>query len=122
VLTVLPAQTGRKLSDLFNERNKTTPIKLSDAKPENVPIVEVDPDGKIITSYIVADNYFELYVNGNLIGVDPLPYTPFNSVIVRFKAKRPHTYALKAVDWEERLGLLGMERIGEPTGMPVMVA
>jgi hypothetical protein len=27
---------------------------------------------------------------------------------VRFKAKRPYTYALKAVDWEERLGV-GME-------------
>jgi hypothetical protein len=111
VLTV-PAQTayqiGPKLPDLFNECNKTTPAKLADAKSENVPIVEVDPDGDVITGYIVADNYFELYVNGKLIGVDPVPYTPFNSVIVRFRAKRPYTYALKAVDWEERLGL-GME-------------
>jgi hypothetical protein len=66
------------------------------------PIVEIDPDGEVITGYIVADNYFKLYVNGKLIGIDPIPFTP------RFKAKRPYTYALKAVDWEERLGL-GME-------------
>jgi len=111
VLTV-PAQTayqtGPKLPDLFNECNKTTPAKLTDINPENVPIVEIDPDGEVITGYIVADNYFELYVNGKLIGVDPVPFTPFNSIIVRFKAKKPYTYALKAVDWEERLGL-GME-------------
>jgi hypothetical protein len=111
VLTV-PAQTayqtGPKLADLFNECSKTTPATLADARLENVPVVEVDPDGEVITGYIVADNYFELYVNGKLIGVDPVPYTPFNSAIVRFKAKRPYTYALKAVDWEERLGL-GME-------------
>src|SRR5262249_32386382 len=111
VLTV-PAptayQTGPKLADLFNECSKTTPAKLADASLENVPVVEIDPDGEVITGYVVADNYFELYVNGKLIGVDPIPFTPFNSAIVRFKANRPYTYALKAVDWEERLGL-GME-------------
>ena len=111
VLTV-PAQTayqtGPKLADLFNECSKTTPAKLADASLENVPVVEIDPDGEVITGYVVADNYFELYVNGKLIGVDPIPFTPFNSAIVRFKANRAYTYALKAVDWEERLGL-GME-------------
>jgi hypothetical protein len=81
---------------------------LDHEKLDNVPVVEIDPDGEVITGYIIADNYFELYVNGRLIGVDPVPYTPFNSVVVRFRAKRPYSYALKAVDWEERLGL-GME-------------
>jgi hypothetical protein len=111
VLTVPAAtayQTGPKLADLFNECNRTTPAKLAVVKLDNVPVVEIDPDGEVITGYIIADNYFELYVNGMLIGVDPVPYTPFNSVVVRFRAKRPYWYALKAVDWEERLGL-GME-------------
>ena len=111
VLTV-PAQTayrtGPKLTDLFNGCNKIAPAKASDVNPESVPIVEIDPDGEVITGYIVGDNYFELYVNGKLVGIDPVPFTPFNSVIVRFRAKKPYTYALKAVDWEERLGL-GME-------------
>jgi hypothetical protein len=112
-LLIVPAETayaaGPKLADLFNQCNSTTPENFSQVKPENVPIVEVDPDGEVITGYIIGDNYFELYVNGKLIGVDPIPYTPFNSVIVRFKAKRPYTYALKMVDWEDKLGL-GMER------------
>lgn len=111
VLTV-PAdtafQSGAKLSDLFNDCNKATPAKFADVTPETAPIVEIDPDGEVITGYIIGDNYFELYVNGKLVGVDPIPYTPFNSAIVRFRAKRPYTYALKLVDWEERLGL-GME-------------
>jgi len=111
VLTV-PArtayQTGPTLPDLFNECNKITPARFADVKADDVPIVEIDPDGEVITGTIVADNYFELYVNGKLVGVDPVPFTPFNSVIVRFKAKRPYTYALKLVDWEEKLGL-GME-------------
>ncbi len=111
VLTV-PASTayasGRKLADIYNDCSRTTPRKFSDVQPDKVPIVEIDRDGEVITGFIVADNYFELYVNGTLVGVDPVPYTPFNSVIVRFRARRPITYALKLVDWEERLGL-GME-------------
>jgi hypothetical protein len=113
VLTV-PAetayQTGPKLADLFNECNKLTPPKFADARPDAVPVVEIDPDGEIVTGTIIADNYFELYVNGKLVGVDPVPFTPFNSTIVRFKAKRPYTYAFKLVDWEEKLGL-GMEKM-----------
>src|SRR5260221_10115074 len=84
----VPAQTayktGPKLADLFNGCNKTTPEKFSAVNPEAVPVVEIDPDGEVVTGYIVGDNYFELYVNSKLIGVDPIPYTPFNSVIVRF--------------------------------------
>jgi hypothetical protein len=109
---IVPAPTayasGRKLADLYNDCSGVTPERFSNVQPDKVPIVEIDPDGEVITGFIVADNYFELYVNGKLVGVDPVPYTPFNSAVVRFKAKRPITYALMLVDWEERLGL-GME-------------
>jgi hypothetical protein len=98
-------QTGPKGADLFNECTQVTPAKTSDVSAANVPVVVVDPDGEVVTGYIVADNYFELYVNGKLIAVDAIPFTPFNSVIVKFKAKRPYTYAFKLVDWEENLGL-----------------
>lgn len=112
VAVIVPAptafQTGPKLSDVFNECTQRTPARLSEVNPDDVPIVEIDPDGEVITGYVVADNYFELYVNGKLVGVDPVPYTPFNSAIVRFRARRPYTYALKLVDWEDKLGL-GME-------------
>ena len=105
----VPAATafekGAKAADLFNQCNRVEPAAFADVRPDAVPVVEVDPDGEVITGYIVADNYFELYVNGKLVAVDPSPYTPFNSVIVRFMAKRPITYAVMAVDWEENLGL-----------------
>ena len=101
-------QSGRKLADLFNQCSQVTPAKFSEVRPDSVPVVDIDPDGEVITGYIVGDNYFELYVNGKLVGVDVIPYTPFNSAIVRFRAKRPYTYALKLVDWEDKLGL-GME-------------
>jgi hypothetical protein len=113
VLTV-PAETGyqkeKKLPDLFNECNNVTPQKLGEVQDKDVPVVEIDADGEVVTGYIVADNYFEVYVNGKLVGVDAVPFTPFNSAIVKFKAKRPYTYALKLVDWEEKLGV-GMEKM-----------
>ncbi|WP_080056496.1 hypothetical protein [Spirosoma aerolatum] len=68
-------------------------------------VVTVDSDGDTYTAYIFADNYFEMYVNGTPVGKDPVPYTDFNSCILRFKAKKPFTVAVKCVDWEENLGL-----------------
>jgi len=40
-----------------------------------------------------------------LVAVDPVPYWPFNTSLVRFKVKRPFTIAARLVDWEENLGL-----------------
>lgn len=68
-------------------------------------IVTIDADGAVYTTYIWADNYFELYVNGKPVGKDPVPYTDFNACIVRFKVKKPFTIAVKCVDWEESLGM-----------------
>jgi hypothetical protein len=98
-------QSGPKGVDLFNECTQVTPAKTADVSTDGVPVVEVDADGEVITGYIVADNYFELYVNGKLIAVDAIPFTPFNSVVVKFRVKRPYTLAIKGVDWEENLGL-----------------
>lgn len=68
-------------------------------------IITVDADGEVVTGYIFADNYFEMHVNGVAIGKDKVPFTPFNSSIVRFKVKLPFTVAMLLVDWEENLGL-----------------
>lgn len=106
---VVPAEnnfeTGPKAADLYNECTQTTYDSIQEVDLESIPVKEIDSDGEIITGYIFADNYFELYVNGELVAVDPVPFTPFNSSIVRFKAKAPITYAVKLVDWEENLGL-----------------
>lgn len=68
-------------------------------------IVEVDAGGDTITAYIFADNYFEMYVNGVAIGKDNVPFTQFNSNVVRFTVNTPYTIAMKLVDWEENSGL-----------------
>ena len=107
-------QSGSYASDLYNECSGVTLGNIDALSIEEVPIVDVDPDGEVITGYLFADNYFELYVNGSLIAVDPVPFTPFNSCVVRFRAKRPITYAVKLVDWEENAGLGTEENRGNP--------
>jgi hypothetical protein len=110
----VPAETafergiGPASVDLYNECTGVTPADSSGVDPEAAPIIEVDADGEVVSGYIVADNYYELYVNGTLVSVDNTPYTPFNSSIVRFRVNRPYTLAFKLVDWDEHLGL-GME-------------
>jgi hypothetical protein len=94
--------------DLYNECNQVTPKNAAEVSTANVPVIEVDADGEIVTGFIVADNYYEMYVNGKLVSVDNTPYTPFNSAIVKFKVKRPYTMAFLLVDWDEHQGL-GME-------------
>lgn len=70
--------------------------------------VVIDKDGVEITGFIFADNYYELSVNGHPVARDSVAMTPFNSTVVRFRAKYPMTYAIKGVDWETKHGL-GME-------------
>jgi hypothetical protein len=74
-------------------------------------IIEIDANGEVITAYVFADNYFEMYVNGTAVGKDNVPFTQFNSDLVRFRVNRPFTVAMKLVDWEENLGL-GTEENG----------
>jgi Secretion system C-terminal sorting domain len=68
-------------------------------------IVTIDATGEVITAYIFADNYFEMYINGVAVGKDKVPFTEFNSSIVRFKVNRPFSIAMLLVDWEERMGV-----------------
>lgn len=94
-------------SDLFNPCTKAE-YKTADealAALDGTDIVEVDADGEIVTAYVFADNYFEMYINGVPVGKDNVPFTQFNSNIVRFKVKEPFTIAMKLVDWEENSGL-----------------
>lgn len=93
------------LYDLYNQCNGFMPLTLSSVSTSNVPVTTIDEDGEVITGFLFADNYFEFYINGILIGVDAVPFTPFNSSIVKFKVKRPYTIAVKLVDWEEHVGL-----------------
>ena len=94
-------------SDLHNPCTNANYTSTSQALAvlDGSDIIEVDTDGEIITGYIFADNYFELYINGVAVGKDNVPFTQFNSDLVRFKVKKPFTIAMKLIDWEENLGV-----------------
>ena len=91
-------------ADLFNECGGERVSALETLDLASVPVMDAGGSEEFAT-YIFADNYFELHVNGVLIAVDPVPFTPFNSNVVRFKADRPVTLGVMGVDWEENLGL-----------------
>ena len=93
-------------SDLYNSCNGATyPNEAAALAALNgSDIINVDPGGELITAYLFADNYFEMYINGVPVGKDNVPYTQFNSNIVRFRVNRPFTIAIMLVDWEEHLG------------------
>ncbi len=96
--------TAPKATDLHNECGGETLANLEALDLASVPLMDAGGNEEF-TFYIFADNYFELYVNGKLLAVDPVPFTPFNSNVVRFKASRPVTIALMGVDWEENPGI-----------------
>jgi len=94
-------------SDLYNSCNGSTFSTSTAALNalDGSDIVTIDPTGEVITAYIFADNYFEMYINGIPVGKDNVPYTQFNSNIVRFRVNRPFTISMLLVDWEENLGI-----------------
>ncbi len=96
--------TALKATDLFNECGGEQLSSLSQLDLEQVPLLDAGGDEEF-AAYIFADNYFEFHVNGEIMAIDPVPFTPFNSNVIRFKAERPFTVAVKLVDWEENLGL-----------------
>ena len=92
-------------ADLLNDYgNKYNNAKAALAALSDKDVIEVDADGEVITAYIFADNYFEMYINGVAVGKDPVPFTQFNSNILQFKVNKPFDIAVLAVDWEENLG------------------
>lgn len=91
-------------ADLYNKCGGTELSSLSQLDIDSVPLMDAGGTEEF-TAYIFADNYFELYVNGTLIAIDEVPFTQFNSNVVRFVADRPVTLAVMMVDWEENLGL-----------------
>ncbi len=97
-------ETASKAADLMNQCGGDELSSLSQLDLQSVPVMDAGGSEEFV-AYIFADNYFELYVNGELLAVDPVPFTPFNSNVVRFKADRPLTIAVQMVDWEEHLGL-----------------
>ena len=97
-------ESATKAGDLYNAATGVEPNSFAEVDLEKVPVIDAGGE-EVFTAYVFGDNYFELSVNGKLLAVDPVPMTPFNSNIIRFKVKQPFTIGLMGVDWEEHLGL-----------------
>lgn len=92
-------------ADLYNaygQSHASTSDALASLNPDD--IIEIDADGELVTAYIFADNYFELFINGVGVAKDAVPFTQFNSSLVQFRVALPFVAAFRAVDWEENLG------------------
>ncbi|MEO1657010.1 MAG: PEBP family protein [Pseudomonadota bacterium] len=85
---------------------------------EPVTKAEVVEDELEFTADIWADNWFALYVNGQLVGEDSEPITKmrsFNSDTITFKAAYPLTVAIVTKDFIENDS--GLEYIGSLFGL-----
>ena len=107
-LWTVPAATqfdsAPKATDLFNECGGSELASIADLDVKSVPVVDAGGNEEFM-AYLFADNYFELYVDGTLLAVDPVPFTPFNSNVVRFTAERPLALCNMTIDWKENLRL-----------------
>ncbi|MEM7256797.1 MAG: hypothetical protein AAF404_05360 [Pseudomonadota bacterium] len=118
--------TAPHATDLYNECAGIEPRSLANIDLAALPVMDAGGE-EVFTAYIFADNYFEFYANGELIAVDAVPFTPFNSSVLKFRADRPVTLAIMGVDWEENLALgseAGRGKKFQPgdAGVVVMVA
>ncbi|MCL1692742.1 MAG: PEBP family protein [Actinomycetia bacterium] len=76
---------------------------------------EAASSGSGFVAEVWADNWFALYVNGELVGEDSVPITTersFNAETIMFEADYPLTIAIEAKDFKETDS--GIEYIGEP--------
>ncbi|MDV7145335.1 hypothetical protein R3X27_21840 [Tropicimonas sp. TH_r6] len=114
---ILPAethfQTAPKAADLYNACAGFEPASLAEVDLDGLENFDAGGSEEF-TALIFADNYFELYANGTLLAVDAVPFTPFNSSVIRFRADRPVSLAVLGVDWEENLALGSEAGRGSP--------
>ncbi len=74
----------------------------------------VEGDSVMLQAMVWADNWFALYVNGELVGEDSVPLTTersFNAETYSFEASYPLTIAIEAKDFKETDS--GIEYIGQ---------
>jgi hypothetical protein len=94
---------------------KSTATTLSTLDIEPTSTVATSTQSSTFTAEVWADNWFSLYVNGQLVGEDSVPITTersFNAETITFTATYPLTIAMITKDYKETDS--GLEYIGEP--------
>ena len=94
---------------------KSTATTMATLDIEPTSTVATSTQSSTFTAEVWADNWFSLYVNGQLVGEDSVPITTersFNAETITFTATYPLTIAMITKDYKETDS--GLEYIGEP--------
>jgi hypothetical protein len=96
-----------------NDADNTSPTSESLVAGEGTTGVASGATSEFVAE-VWADNWFSLWVNGELVGEDSVPITTersFNAETIAFEASYPLTIAIEAKDFKETDS--GIEYIGE---------
>jgi hypothetical protein len=102
-------------SDAPESAVTTAPATTAPATTVAVDSTPVVGATSTFTAEVWADNWFSVYVNGELVGEDSVPITTersFNAETFTFEATYPLTIAMVTKDFKETDS--GLEYIGEP--------
>ena len=112
---LIMASLGIAACGSTSETSTSTISTPSATEAEPTSTVASSSQISTFTAEVWADNWFALYVNGELVGEDSVPITTersFNAETITFTASYPLTIAMITKDFKETDS--GLEYIGEP--------
>ena len=115
MLAILGLAACSSSSETATTSNPSTISAPSVTEAEPTSTVAASSQISTFTAGVWADNWFALYVNGELVGEDSVPITTersFNAETITFTASYPLTIAVITKDFKETDS--GLEYIGEP--------
>ena len=115
LLAVLGVAACSSSSEKSTTSTTSTISAPSVTEAEPTSTVAASSQISTFTAEVWADNWFSLYVNGELVGEDSVPITTersFNAETIAFEATYPLTIAIMTKDFKETNS--GLEYIGEP--------
>ena len=115
MLAVLGVAACSSSSEKSTTSTTSTISAPSVTEAEPTSTVAASSQISTFTAEVWADNWFSLYVNGELVGEDSVPITTersFNAETIAFEATYPLTIAIMTKDFKETNS--GLEYIGEP--------
>lgn len=116
VLSLVACSEDESASDTTSDVTAAPPLTDASTTSQGSTIAsEPASDGDMVTftAEVWADNWFSMYVNGELVGEDSVPITTersFNAETITFTAAYPLTIAMVAKDFKEDDS--GLEYIG----------
>ena len=109
----IAACSSSSKTTMTSSTSTITAPSVTEAEPTST--VAASAQSSTFTAEVWADNWFSLYVNGQLVGEDSVPITTersFNAETITFTATYPLTIAMITKDYKETDS--GLEYIGEP--------